>query len=305
MSRKRPLLQILNRLDILYKDLNRLITEYDVTTKWEKKPAATWRQRGNPTGILLYQKNIYVCTTFPHLLFVVTPNNEKLKENLSFKEPWGMDIDEDQNILYVVDNTNVTLLNMKLDIISTWKLHRTSAGFSMRYIKINNNILYLTIQDVHQIFLCQSQDGKILNQWGSVDGSEKKGDFNYPLGITVDSKYVYVCDSWNHRVQILDKDTGKYVLQWGKPSDVGQFNYPRCIYYHKPEEFFYVGDWTSVQIYTKNPNIFIQHLGSSTFGTLSYQFHDVYGICVSEDRLYVNDSDNKRIQIFERTQETE
>jgi len=161
---------------------------------------------------------------------------------------------------------------------------------------------YLTIDGFHQIFLCNNQDGKVLKKWGTVNSGSKHGEFNYPYGITVNNTYVYVCDCYNHRIQILIKENGNFFHQWGKgqsSTKKGQFSYPGSIFYHILEEMFYIGDWYSVQLFTKE-NICIQRIGDTTTGNKMNQFNYGYGLSVCDDQLYVCDRNNKRIQIFRR-----
>jgi len=226
---------------------------------------------------------------------------KKIRENLSFKDPCGIDMDE-KNILYIADENNVTLVNLKLEIISSWKLPQKNTGFGG--LKIDNKTVYLTIAGIHQIFLCQSEDGKVLKKYGTVDKGSKPGEFNRPCGITVNGTYVYICDCSNHRIQILIKENGTFSYQWGKgkeSTEKGHFSYPRSIYYNVLEEMFYIGDSYSVQLFRKD-NTCIQRLGDTTDGNKMNQFYNVWGLSVVNDQLYVSDFNNKRIQIFRRIQ---
>jgi len=203
--------------------------------------------------------------------------------------------------LYIADDTHVTILNLKLEILSSWRLPTTSKTI-LRGLKVDEKILYLTMSNVHQIFICNSQDGKVLNKWGNVEYGSNKCEFYRPTGLTVDDKYVYICDQLNHRIQILTKDKGIFFTQWGsgkEGTDQGQFNAPYSIYNHLSEEIFYIGDVCSVQMFTKE-GICIQRLGDKEYGNKRNQFNYVDGLCLINDRLYVSDTNNQRIQIFKR-----
>jgi len=150
--------------------------------------------------------------------------------------------------------------------------------------------------------LCRPADGKILNKWGPKEGGQKQGEFYDPHGISLCKflKCVYVCDYDNHRVQILG-DNGKFAQQLGsgkKSLEKGQFTYPCSIYYYELEEIFYIGDEICIQLFNLD-NQCIQKLGN-TKGNGMNQFNRVYSTCIIDDRLYVSDSLNKRIQIFGR-----
>jgi len=58
-----------------------------------------------------------------------------------------------------------------------------------------------------------------------------------------------------------------------------------------------VGDYCSVQLF-KCEGIFLQRIGGKGYGREEGEFHDVLGICIVRDRMYVSDWGNKRIQVF-------
>jgi len=192
-------------------------------------------------------------------------------------------------------------LNLKLEFLFSWKFPR-KPGIGFRALKIDGATLYLTTAAVHQIFLCNSQNGKLLKAFGTRKQGSKDGEFSDPMGLTVDNKYVYICDQLNDRVQILIKENGSYYSKWrgGTKSRAQQFIYPNSIFHHSLENLIYVGDDCSVQIFSKD-GVCIQRIGEDK-GNQMNQFRGVLGICVGEDdRLYVSDLINQRIQIFKRS----
>jgi len=297
------LLDLLRDLHLLHTDLNRLVAGYD-TTQWEPTAFTTWKQQGSPTGIFHYKRNahlLYVCNYDSNLIFTCNSIGEKLKENRSFNTPCGLDIDEKTNLLYVVDHNNVTILNPDLDLISFWELPKKEHSY-FRGLKLNNNVLYLTIRGIHQIFLCNPHDGKVLNKWGNIEGGSKQEEFNFPLGLTTNNKYLYLCDSENHRIHVLLKENGQFYQQWGngkESTEKGQFTYPYCVVYYVEEEIFYIGDNCSVQIFSEDGTC-IQRLGDTSTGDMMHQFNVIHGICVWGNRLCVSDVNNERIQIFRK-----
>jgi len=81
-------------------------------------------------------------------------------------------------------------------------------------------------------------------------------------------------------------------------TEKGQFYYPRSIYNYLLESLIYVGDRLSVQIFWKD-GVCLQRLGDDNVGSKMNQFNGVFGICVVDDRLYVSDFRNERIQVFQ------
>jgi len=138
-------------------------------------------------------------------------------------------------------------------------------------------------------------DGKVLEKWGGTHLSNNKGEFNSPRAITIDNNYAYICDSLNDRLQLLTKEKGTYVTEWGN----GLLSFPTSIYYYKDDSLFYIGDRRSVQLYTREGTR-VQRLGEGDFGFGMHEFNLVYGIAIMEDKLFISDSSNKRVQIFKR-----
>ena len=77
--------------------------------------------------------------------------------------------------------------------------------------------LYLADSRNHRIVHLDAQ-GVFLNAWGSygnvMDGEVPGGLLNEPWGVAVGPDgYVYVADTWNHRIQVFTPD-GDFVSMW-------------------------------------------------------------------------------------------
>jgi len=272
-------------------DLNRLIGDYESIT-WENIPSTSIIQRGSPTAFLCFQQHLYMCLKKSNLLVTCNANGEIIKKNSSLSNPCAIDIDQTNSTLYIADKTHITVLNLELQCLSSWTLPKEPLYMTFRGLKVDGHTLYLTIWGYDQIFLCNSQVGSVLKEFGG-NGSQD-GEFQCPTGLTVNNKYVYICDYLNDRVQILTKENGIYVSKWGNEKEStkqGEFYNPHSIYNHVLEDLIYVGDQMSIQIFSKD-GVCIQRLGDKT------SFYSVLGICVMDDRLYVSDGSNNRIQIF-------
>jgi len=155
----------------------------------------------------------------------------------------------------------------------------------------------------NQIFICQSDNGLVLKKFGKAHQSSKKGEFHQPSGITVNTKYLYVCDCGNNRVQKITQDKGIYVSQWN------QCYSPKSIYYDEIEKIFYIGTNHNVYLLINTEHEgdvgndqgaiemkCIQKLGGDS-GT---HLRVIFGLYKMDDQLYVTDNGNARIQIFRR-----
>jgi len=288
----------MNNLKILITDLYRLIVDYETSQRWETKACTTWKTKGNPCGIIQFRQKIYVCnfvlsSSAPQLVSMYQPpNGLTTKEISSLKHPFALEIAKKKDIIYIAHDTHVTMVNTNLEVISSWLLPTMSpfAVLSFRGLKLDDDVIYVTISGVHQIFVCNSLSGTVLKTWGSGSEGSEKSEFNYPFGLTVDNNYVYVCDGGNHRIQVLFKEDGKYFTQWEREKG---FFYPYALYRDALEEIFYIGDSVSFQLFT-NDGTFIQRISQEN------QFCNVYGLCIMDDLLYVTDNANERIHIFQK-----
>jgi len=130
--------------------------------------------------------------------------------------------------------------------------------------------------------------------------SNQKGLFITPAGLALDDNYLYVADSGNHRVQVLDKENGKFIYQWGikGSKNEGEFSYPEGLHLDL-DNFLYVSDWYRIQVFTKQGH-FIQYIGKGIdeWGSASGEFDFPKGIYVINHKVYIADEENHRIQVF-------
>ncbi len=130
------------------------------------------------------------------------------------------------------------------------------------------------------------------------------GTFCEPWGVAVspDGQWVYVADTWNHRIQKFSA-SGKPIKTWGTPNydpvSSGPFGLwgPRGIAVDS-EGHVLVADTGNKQIivYDSNGN-FISQFGGE--GTAAGKFDEPVGLAMdAQGNLYVADTWNQRIQVF-------
>jgi len=216
-------------------------------------------------------------------------------------------VDSKSGVFYIIDQTYLSVLNMKREKLSSWKLpDKDGLG-----LKIDQDRVYFTLSCRHQIFV-YSLTGTKIKTLGSEDADYggKKGKFNRPYGLNIEKNDLYVADFGNDRVQVVNKESGEFDREWGGVygTEEGQFCSPHSIYLfseegkekEERESMVYVGDEVSVQLFTTQ-GTFLQRIGEKEKGKKNTQFQNVWGVCVGDDgRLYVCDSDNSRIQVFRK-----
>jgi len=288
--------EYLNGFLLLPNDLNRIVLEYD-QVQYDSKPIQIFHctTSGYPLSIASDGSNLYICDLSPFSsILIYSLNGIKIerKSTPDLEEP--SDIDLYENNLYIVDKRYVSIFTLQFSLITSF--HILDNGY-YNHLKVNDqNTILITFVGKDQVYI-YNRNGKILRTIGSSYKSAKKGEFIDPRGLTLNKKFLYICDCGNNRIQSFHIHNYLWDKQWGTwGTDNGQFISPYSIYYC--ENIIYVGDKSSVQLFTEEGK-FLQRLGDKKTGNSEGQFYYAWGVCVVIDKLYVSDRDNERIQVFQ------
>jgi YD repeat-containing protein len=145
------------------------------------------------------------------------------------------------------------------------------------------------------------------------------GEFSDPTGIAIGGGDLYVVDSGNNRVEVLNEE-GKYVTKWGATGTEGkEFKTPLAVAVG-PNGNVWVGDSLNRRVQEFSATgAFIEALGwdvnekgkeevevcttektckAGSKGTGAGQFASVWGLAFAGSNLYVTDSGNNRVEEF-------
>ncbi len=144
-----------------------------------------------------------------------------------------------------------------------------------------------------------------LAAWGSAGAA--LGQFQGPKGVAVDQDgRVYVADSQNHRIQVLDAQ-GQPVVQWGSQgSGPGQFQEPWGVAISPAGEVYVADTWNHrIQVFSRD-GVYLSSRGMfGEAGADLWQADTFYGprdLAFDQDgNLYVADTGNKRVLKYDAT----
>jgi uncharacterized protein (TIGR03663 family) len=176
--------------------------------------------------------------------------------------------------------------------------------------------VYVVDSDNHRIQVFDG-NGAFLRAWGSqcnlaaelgcadLDGNGPMaygdGQFQEPWGITVsDDGRVYVADTWNHRIQVFDRE-GTFLTKWGtygQTDSAATLLYgPRDITVDALGRVFVTDTGNKrVTVFDQDGN-YLDQWGSE--GILPGYFSEPVGIDGFGGDLYVADTWNQRVQVFD------
>ena len=165
----------------------------------------------------------------------------------------------------------------------------------------NRNRLYVADAKAGRIAVFDTVTFKLAGYFGSpgVPGHRDNGTFLGPTNVAVDRQgNIYVADTLNYRVQILDP-SGKFVRAFGAQGDrPGEFIRPKGIAVDS-EGHVYVADaeFNNFQILTPEGQPL---LAVGSLGTDPGQFALVAGLFIdAQDRIYTTEMFHGRIQVFQ------
>lgn len=227
----------------------------------------------------------------------------RFPENLpeGFSNPVGITVAQDGR-LFVSDSGSGR--------IHVWKNYgkKYLRGISLADLIRPTGIVYNDLTD--ELFVVDTKtssififDGKALSLKRKIEnpdpGSSSDSYFHFPTNIAVGRDGdIYVADSLNFRVQVLDSQF-RFVSAFGAPGNApGHFSRPKGIAVDSDNNIYVVDAlFDNIQIFNPEGQLLLA-FGSP--GSGAGEFWLPTGIFIdADDRVYVSDSYNSRVQVFQ------
>lgn len=208
-----------------------------------------------------------------------------------FGTPVGVALGRDR--IYIADSSAATVfaLDAKGDLVFAIEDLDRPTGLSY---DAGTDRLYVADTVAHRIHVFDA-DGTRLTSFGGRGIGD--GEFNFPTHLSLRAGRLYVNDTMNFRVQVFDLD-GRHLASFGRHGDgSGDFAQPKGLGLDR-EGNVYVADamFDRVQIFRPDGSFLLAFGGS---GSGAGNFWLPAGLFVADNRIYVADSYNRRVQVFE------
>ena len=164
--------------------------------------------------------------------------------------------------------------------------------------------IYIADSNNHRILVIE--DNEIVNEWGFFTTNNstqiaEDGGFNEPWGVAVspDEQFVYVADTWNHRIQKFTSD-GEHLDTWSilQTEDVIKtFWGPRDITVDRDGNVYFTDTGNKRLVVLNENGEFIAEIGSAGI------FDEPVGIAIdpTTGKLFIADTWNQKVQVYDRT----
>ncbi len=266
-----------------------------------------------PHGIVADRDgNIYVSDIGLNRLFILKFDFRKKRLRILGKDgpvkvliPLGLAIDDDRGLLYVADNGVKAVLVLDKEtgavknMIGKGKFKNPDAVA----VDPSRNRIYIADSKL-QVVMAFDYDGKLIWKIGKGVRSNADDGFNVPAAMTIDRDgNLYVADMFNRYVKVFSPE-GKFIkkIGYGLGMSSGQFSKLVGVALDSDGHIYALDtDFCNFQIFDQENNLLL-FVGAP--GRAPGHFLVPSEIFIDEkDRIYVTDTFNHRIQVFQYLKE--
>ena len=198
------------------------------------------------------------------------------------------------------DTENVSVFDSKGDKIQSFGENKACLESPFGVALCNDNtVLVTSCGDYHRVRRF-TLDGQFTSSVGARYGRDHL-QFNGPWSIATNptNDKVYVCDKYNHRIQVLNSDfTFSSTIGTGsRGSTLGEFNEPSDVAVNKDGNIF-VADSGNNRIQVFSPSgEFIRQF--QELGPEMGELEEPTSMCINRETVYVLDCDKRRLSTFD------
>jgi DNA-binding beta-propeller fold protein YncE len=249
-----------------------------------------------PYAVSAYQQRLLVGDPGLHALHFFDRAKQSYKLISSLGEddlisPVG--VAQSQERLFLSDSAlgKVFILNRKGELLNSITGLKRPTGLAF---DTTLNRLYVADTLAHRI-LVFDQDGQQLFEFGTRGIGD--GEFNFPSHIFMSAGRLLVNDNMNFRVQVFDAE-GNILSVFGTHGDgSGSFSQPKGVAADSDGNIYVAGATIDrVQVFSSQGDFLLAFGGK---GAGLGQFLMPTGVTITDDKVYVADSLNRRIQVFQ------
>lgn len=212
-------------------------------------------------------------------------------EEEPLSSPVGVALGE--NRLFIADSTlgKVFILDSEGELLTVISGLERPTGLAF---DASSRRLYVADTLAHRIVVFDDE-GTRLFEFG--ERGVQEGEFNFPSHISLSGSHLLVNDSMNFRIQAFDLD-GRFLSAFGDHGNAsGYFSQPKGVAADSRGHVYVAGATIDrVQVFSPDGQ-FLLALGNK--GNGPGEFVMPTGVTIADDRIYVADSYNSRVQIFE------
>ena len=246
-------------------------------------------QLHDPTGMCLHTHELFVADPVASQIQVFHERTGQfLRKCWTNGDPTAIAVQSDEVFVSNFSKNSIQVFNLHdLTFLRSWESAGGRRLSSPSGLSVSSKSVWVS-DYVNCCILECSLDGKLKKTIGKK--GHNPGMFYFPCNIFIDSNEIYVADSSNDRIQVLDIRSGKHVRQYDK-----QLRRPRSSVLHGSDLIVCDTDNHRLVVFDRDSGVAERMSEKIPFARAPY-FSDVS--INDRNELFVSDSDQGRIQVF-------